>query len=186
MENWKDIKGYEGLYQVSDMGRIRSIKRKAPKILVQSTSQDGYFKVSLYDLDRKQKVYFVHRLIAEAFIENPDNKPTVDHINMDKKDNRICNLRWATNAEQNEYKGGKEFPRSDNVRKKVKNMETGEIFNTSVEAAHWVVDNDLTNSTTIGYIANRIRLAAQGDVYGRKTAFGHNWRFIEDKGGMVK
>lgn len=178
-EVWKDIEGYGGVYQVSDMGRIRSLRRKAARILVQHKGQDGYFSVGLYDTRGKQKKLFVHRIVATAFIENPENKRTVDHINMDKSDNRACNLRWATNAEQNEYQNNTKYQVSEYTKMKIKNMDTGEVFENSAAAAHWVLENDLTNSTTIGYIAERIRFAAKGSIYGRKTAFGQNWRFLE-------
>lgn len=61
---------------------------------------------------------------------------------------------------------------------KIQNVETEEIFNNSAEAAHWVIDNDLTESTRIGYVSERIRFAALGS-HGRKTAFGYNWKFLE-------
>lgn len=178
-EVWKNIEGYGNVYQVSDMGRVRSMRRMAARILVQNKGQDGYFKVGLYDENRKQHTVFVHRLVAEAFIENPDGKNTVDHINMDKSDNRACNLRWATSAEQNEFKKGRRGENSIYTKMKIKNMETGEVFENSAMAAHWVLENNLTNSQTIGYIAERIRFAAKGSIYGRKSAFGHNWRFLE-------
>lgn len=179
MEIWKDVVGYEGLYEVSDMGRVRSLRRKAPKILKQWKGIDGYFNVGLYNKEKKQKKCFVHQLVAEAFVPNPDNKSTIDHINMKKDDNRACNLRWATMEEQNEYKKGKSYEVSEFTKMKVKNMETGEIFENSAKAAHWVIDHDLTTSKRAFYVAERIRFAAQGNIYGRKTAFGHTWVFIK-------
>lgn len=98
-EIWKDIPGYETLYQASNLGRVRSLKRKAPRILKLTPKGDGYLRVNLYSKEGKLKNWLVNRIIALTFIPNPENKPTVDHINMDKHDNRIENLRWATNSE---------------------------------------------------------------------------------------
>ena len=106
-EIWKDIEGYEG-YQVSNKGRVKStIARKEGKLLKPSANKLGYFIVVLR-VNGKPKTHYVHRLVAEAFIPNPDNKPEIDHINTDRTDNTVClnedgsvnydktNLRWVT------------------------------------------------------------------------------------------
>lgn len=107
-EIWKDIKGYEN-YQVSNMGRVRSLLRYK-KILKNKIRNNGYHEVCLYK-DKTQCYKLVHRLVAEAFIPNPENKPCVDHINTIKDDNRVwinddgsvnyekTNLRWCTTKE---------------------------------------------------------------------------------------
>lgn len=99
-EIWRDVPGYEGLYQVSNKGRVKSLHTyhgKYQKILRASTSK-GYQQVIL--LKNKVKCFFVHRLVAQAFIPNPENKPTVNHINGIKSDNRVENLEWADGYEQ--------------------------------------------------------------------------------------
>lgn len=103
MEEWRDIEGYEGLYQVSNDGRVKSYKRnKNGKLLTNTTNNDGYLVVSLYDSVNKKEIQKkVHRLVAEAFIPNPDNKPQIDHINTVRNDNRVENLRWCTQNENN-------------------------------------------------------------------------------------
>jgi len=107
-EIWKPISGFEGYYEVSSFGRIRSVERYVkqanhlryvkPKIKQAIVGSDGYPRVTLCR-DRKSRQYRVHRLVADSFIPNPDNKPFVDHINTDKTDFRIENLRWVDACE---------------------------------------------------------------------------------------
>ena len=104
-EVWRDVKGYEGLYQVSNMGRVKSLGRKdrfgrviKERILEPAVTHNGYLRVGLH-VDGKRKMLRVHRLVCEAFHENPDNKSEVNHVNEDKTDNRACNLEWSTRTE---------------------------------------------------------------------------------------
>lgn len=100
MELWKDIKGYEGRYQVSNMGNVRSLKTNI--ILSPINRQHGYKGVMLYGNGghkRGFKTFSVHRLVAEAFVPNPLGKEEVNHINEDKTDNRAVNLEWMTHKE---------------------------------------------------------------------------------------
>lgn len=108
-EVWKDIEDYKGLYQVSNLGRIRSLDRyvrngtsnkniKKGKILKPCTTKDGYLQLNLIK-DKKKKVSTVHRLVAKAFIENSSNKPCVNHIDGDKQNNNVENLEWVTYSE---------------------------------------------------------------------------------------
>ena len=105
-EIWKDIEGYEGLYQVSNLGKIKSIQylnrvnnKSYPrnKILKIIINEKGYLKVDLYKL-KKKKRFRIHRLIAQAFIPNPNNFPEINHINGNKQDNSINNLEWCTHS----------------------------------------------------------------------------------------
>lgn len=91
-----DIKGYEGLYAVTSCGRVWSYKRK--KFLVPRDNGKGYLFVSLCK-DGKEKMYKIHRLVAEAFIPNPENLPQVDHIDGNKTHNYVNNLQWITNRD---------------------------------------------------------------------------------------
>lgn len=97
-EEWIPIEGYEGYYEISSLGRVYSIRRNI--ILKNKISPTGYARVNL-SVNGIAKHHAVHRLVANAFIKNPDNKPTVNHINENKLDNSVENLEWATNAEQN-------------------------------------------------------------------------------------
>ena len=97
-ELWKPVVGYEGLYDVSAFGKVKSLKFGKEKELKQTNNTDGYLYVSLYK-DGVRKLFKVHRLVAEAFIPNPDNKPCIDHINTIRDDNRAENLRWCTQKE---------------------------------------------------------------------------------------
>lgn len=98
MEEWKDIKGYEGLYAVSNEGQVKSLR--TGKIHKERLTFDGYVKATL-TVNYKAKDYRVHRLVAEAFIPNIDNKETVNHKDGVKTNNNVNNLEWATRSEQN-------------------------------------------------------------------------------------
>lgn len=91
-EIWKDIKGYEGLYQISSHGRVKSFLRYK-KILKPILKTDGYLCVNLC---KPLKKFSIHRLVAEAFIPNPDNLPQVNHKDEDKTNNHVVNLEWCT------------------------------------------------------------------------------------------
>jgi hypothetical protein len=111
LEEWKDIEGFEGLYQISSLGRVQSLERKCPggnnirtvpaKILSMGNSR-GY---NLVHLAKNGKMYpfRVHCLVAKHFIPNPENKPLINHKNLDKKDNRQSNLEWTTPSENTNH-----------------------------------------------------------------------------------
>lgn len=114
MEEWKDIKGYEGIYQVSNEGRVKSLERdikindngtvrhQYDHILKPKKDNKGYLILSLCN-DGKRKFYKVNRLVAQAFIENPDNLPCTNHKNCIPGDNRVENLEWCDYLYNNHY-----------------------------------------------------------------------------------
>ena len=128
IELWKDVKDYEGLYQVSTLGRVRSLDKyvntknrnvdkvlKRGKILKPTYNQDGYLTVSLYK-DGKGTRFLVHRLVAEAFISNPLNLPVINHKDEVKDNNHPYNLEWCTDEYNKNY--GTAIKRSAEKRSK--------------------------------------------------------------------
>ena len=132
MEIWKDIPNLKG-YQVSNIGRIKSLKFKNEKILKYFVNEIGYPTINLYE-GTKRKQYRVHRLVAQAFIDNPNNYPCINHKNEIKTDNRVENLEWCTIGYNNVY-----GTRLKNVAKSkgipVICLETGEEFDSAKAAA---------------------------------------------------
>lgn len=112
MEIWKDIQGYENSYEVSNLGRVRSKSRKRPfgrgfkvyegKILKQATDKDGYKKISL-SKEGKKKRFMIHRLVANEFIENPNDLPVINHKDGIKDNNNVINLEWVTYSENTQH-----------------------------------------------------------------------------------
>jgi len=184
IEEWRPVVGYEGGYEVSDWGRVRSLKYKRKRILYQYPSTAIYYLVAL-SKNGKVRRYGVHRLVAEAWIPNPQNKPQVDHINGCKTDNYVWNLRWTTQSEnlRNPVTYIKFFkPLSEEVKKKISalakqriridskfvdqiDLKTGEVietYKTIAEAARQT-----------GYSDSNIRACSKGK---RNSCKGYGWK----------
>lgn len=112
IEEWKDVKGYEGFYLISNYGRVMSLRRKRytgaesyyyqeTRILKPYTDTYGYYSITLTNSSGKRRNHKIHRLIAQAFIENTEAKSCINHIDGDKKNNKINNLEWCTKKENN-------------------------------------------------------------------------------------
>lgn len=130
LEFWRDIEGYEGLYQVSNIGQVKSLKRN--KILKPWKLKGGYLQVAL-SKNGEAKRFLIHRLVAEAFLPNEDELPEVDHINSDKTDNRVANLQWISKIENNRKK-----ETGIMIPKRIICLETGKIFETVADATNYV------------------------------------------------
>lgn len=181
MEVWKDIAGYEGLYQVSNLGRVRSFGRyvknrsklvyKPEKLLQPAKDSYGYFVVGLCK-NGKAKNFKVHRLVAQTFMHNPENKETVNHINGNKEDNRAENLEFCTNEENLQHAfslgltGGEHFKnnkRSTAVAQYDKNMRLVKTYPSIREAERQT-----------GVHNQSIVKCCKGKV---KTAGGYVWKY---------
>ena len=150
-EQWKAVVGYEGIYEVSNYGKVRNVK--TGRILKLGKSKNGYLRVGLHK-NGKQKYFLVHRLVAIAFIPNPDNKETVNHIDEDKTNNHVCNLEWMTQKENTRH----------SKCKKVLCIETGEVYDSMTEA----VENT-------GVAQSSISTCCNGKL---KHAGGFHWCFV--------
>jgi hypothetical protein len=120
MEIWKDINGFEGYYKVSNKGNVFSVRRN--KKLSTCISHKGYHETHL-SLKGKRRKFKIHRLVANAFIPNPENLSQIDHIDNDKSNNRVENLQWITNKQNNQKKWDEGFGRNQfGAKKEVKKI----------------------------------------------------------------
>ena len=175
-EEWRDVVGYEGLYQVSNQGRVKSLERKnclgrtvKERILKSRTNRYGYMEVNLC-ADGKRKMLKVHRLVCQAFHDNPDNKPEVNHVNEDKTDNRACTLEWSTRRENNNH--GTRNTRTAKALSKPVGQYTldGELVKI------WPSTAEVERQT--GFSQGHICKAANGKF---KQVYGFIWKYVERK-----
>ncbi len=150
IEEWKPIEGYEGIYEVSSFGKVKSVERdvmhndirhhRKERLLKPHQGKFGYKQVALCK-DGEVKVVLVHRLVATAFIPNPGNKAEVDHIDADPTNNYAWNLQWATRSENgmnpltrkhgSDAKKGHPYwgrPHTDEEKKKISDALKGRTF----------------------------------------------------------
>ena len=176
-EIWKDIEGYEGLYQVSNMGRVRSLDHTIlsrnrfgeshftyrGRILKLGYNLSGY-KRAVLAVRNSHKHVQVHRLVAEAFIPNPENKETVNHIDGNKENNCVNNLEWTTIRENINHAVKTGLHSHKGI--KVICVETGKVFNTITSAAEWC-----------GTTRDSIKYVCEGKSKSG-ISNGYHWRYV--------
>ena len=168
-EIWKTIEGYPD-YMISSMGRVKSLFFNKEKILKLTKSCKGYLKVDLRGIKRKNTL--VHKLVAQAFIPNPENKPYIDHINTNKTDNRVENLRWVTAKENSNN--------PNTVNNCIKSSSKKSIIQFTLDGdfvKKWVSLHSIQNNLKIPHnnISNCCR-----NKKGHKTAGGYKWGYAAD------
>lgn len=173
MEEWKQVQGYES-YEISNQGRVRN---QAGHIMKPYIKADGYACIKLCK-NNIRKNFRIHRLVAQAFIPNPENKEFVDHINGIRNDNRVENLRWCTRAENNNFelarkhnseskKNSEAIKKWANARKKkVRCIELNIVFNSITEAGE-----------KLGINFSNISAVCKGK---RETCGGYHWEYVEN------
>lgn len=183
-EEWRDIKGYEGKYQISSLGRVKSLKNSKgnyrEKILSNTPTKGGYLRVNLYK-NNKKKTFTIHKLVAIHFISNPNNYKEVNHKDEDKTNNCVSNLEWCTREYNNKY--GTRIQRFSESRKdkckgsnhpkahKVLCITTDKKFNTVKEASeYYSIDRNCISSCCQG----KRNSAGKHPVTGEKL----KWKYL--------
>lgn len=128
MEEWKDIKGYEGLYQVSNLGNIRSLqsrwgKRVQPRIVNQHITENGYKRVGL-SKNNKQKLFMVHRLVADTFMPNSNANLEINHKDYCRTNNNLNNLEWMSHEDNVKYSKSIKIKQLSLDRKMIKTWDS--------------------------------------------------------------
>ena len=187
MELWKPIKGYEGLYEVSNLGRVRSLTRdirirrgkseyvytKNGNIVEPQERQHGYLGVCLYGHGGKNGRFTqksVHRLVAEAFVENPNGYEEVNHKNENKKDNRVENLEWCTHRQNTLY--GTAISRR--TEKAINGAKSKPIDQYTLSGEYVRTFPSMAEASRHGFDASNIHSA----IHGKYThAYGYKWQY---------
>lgn len=159
MEVWKDIEGYEGRYQISNRGRVKSIAKGI--VMRTFLCGSGYEEVIL-SVKRKRKPKLIHRMVAEAFVPNPDCKREVNHKDGNKLNNDFTNLEWVTPSENIRHSYG--VLKNKGYTRKVACLETDEVFDSLNEAAE-----------KYGLQVPLIWKCCNGR---QKTTGGYHWRYV--------
>ena len=179
-QEWRDIEGYEGLYQVNQIGQVRSLNYRMTgktKRLKLGTDKGGYKVVRLCK-NGKYKTFTVHRLVAQAFIPNPNNLPFINHMNEIKSDNRVENLEWCDITYNNNYGTrnerianamiGKNKGNDNGRSRKIRCIELNKPF-PSIADANVYFGKDRRNANIYRCLMGR-----------QQTAWGYHWEYVEE------
>ena len=170
-EEYKDIEGYENLYQISSLGNVKSLNKRKGRILKPAKNNKGYLRVGLCK-QGKRKMYLVHRLVTSAFIENPNNLPQVNHKDEDKTNNAVENLEFCDAKYNNNYgtrniraaESNTNNPKQVKQGKQVLCLETNKIYPSLKEVQRQT-----------GFAKSNISNACNGKL---KQAYGYHWVFL--------
>lgn len=169
-EIWKDIEGYEGLYQVSNMGRVKSLRRN---IILREGISRGYSVLNL-SKNGNPLTKKVHRLVATAFIPNPNNYPIVNHKDENRTNNCVDNLEWCTQEYNLNYgTGNKKRALSNTNGKRSKPVLQYSLDGTFIK--EWKSTMDVERMT--GYSGGHISACCRNI---RKTAYGYLWKYKKE------
>jgi len=175
MEIWKDINGYEGKYQVSDYGRIRSLNYNHTgkcKLMKLQNRGNSYLCVCLVGCDAKRRTYSIHNLVAKHFLDNPNNLPVVLHKNDVKTDNRVYNLSYGTYLENNLMA----VPHKSKTLRQIRCIDNNKYFRSSFKAAEWLQQTKFLYSRKTSYLARKIRFCCNKV---QSIAFGYRWEYVD-------
>ena len=176
-EEWKTITDFPK-YEVSDYGNVRVKETKY--IMKPFTNEAGYLRISISNDTFKRKKFYIQRLVSNEFLPNPENKQTVNHINNNRMDNRLCNLEWATMYEQNnhKYKTNNTFEKRRDIkaiwRLDLNTLEKLEKYNSTTEAVKWIKQNNLTDSINELNLRQNLINVSNGK---NNSAYGYKWLY---------
>lgn len=177
-EIWKDCKHYEGLYEVSSIGRVRN--KRTGRIRKQYVESNGYCTTCLSKFGITRKEY-IHRLVALTFIDNPDNKPQVNHVDGDKLNNEVTNLEWATAKENIRHAWDNGLSHSSDLQKEKAKKLCRELGLASSKSVRCVETNTIYPSAREAYRQTSIHYSHIGKCCRGKynTAGGFHWEYVD-------
>lgn len=175
-EIWKDIEGYEGLYQISNFGNVKSLlfnHSSYSKLLSNRLVNGGYCQVVLYK-NKNRKAFYVHVLVANAFIPNPSNLPEVNHKDGNKTNNNISNLEWVTPRENSLHAVNTGLRTVPKGKEHYKSKRINQFDKLGNFIKVWESMSEI--SRVLGYSTSNIFKCCNSRI---KSAYGYIWRYAE-------